>query len=1161
MSRALIRAPWALWLSILAAASCQVTFPRQACTRDGECPTGEVCFVDDLCLPPAVALRRGGDLGTACRVEAGLEVGCEGALVCRMGRCVGSGGRLSCAGPSSGAPLFGGVSGASPDGPDAVVVKWSPAADETVHAEMTYLVYMSTREDGFDLSAPVATLVGQAQHRQTGLNEGTVYYFLVRSRDADGQSDCNQKVVSAAPRGLGACVDYARDVKPILDGSCVRCHSGASAPQDLRLDSYQGVLQGGRSGNEVVKCQPGSSLLFLKVSLDSPPVGARMPFDGPPYLSAFQIDTLRGWLAGGAIASCEAPSQLCNDTAPPSFAGLTSAQLQPSGVAAKLCWSAASDAVTAAGELVYDLFQATSPGAQAFNQLPRLTSPKGASCVEVDGLMPGQEYCWVVRARDEAGNRDANTQERCLTTPAASCVDFATMVQPIFRAECVHCHGGANPPRGLKLDSYAGVKAGGLSGNEVQACRPQESLLYMKISSDTPPVGARMPLDGPPYLSANEIALVRRWIEEGARQSCSEADPCADSTTPSFLGLTGATAKNPTAAELCWTAGSDDLTPAANLLYDVYWASVSGGQLFSSPPGLTSPAGASCVTAQALSPGDRYCFVVRARDAAGNRDSNTQERCLTMPPLPAGCLDYATLIQPLFDQHCTRCHAGPLAPQGLELDSYPHAIAGSVRRSEIDACNSAGSLLSMKISANPPLGKRMPFDGPPYLSPAQVAMVNQWIDNGATRSCSEPQSCADTQPPSFAGINSAAAVDLTTIRVCWPQATDNVTGASAIRYDIYEATSPGSELYGEPAQHSAVDQLCRDVKVGPGTYLCFVVRARDLAGNVSPNTQEKCATTAASGCALEYDDVRPILASRCVHCHRGANPPRFLDCSSYGGVLAGGAVRGEVRGCDPNASLLLSKISGAVCGRRMPFDGPPYLAPSQLSVFQQWVASGARERCSSPSPCSDTTHPTFFGASSAQAMGPATARVCWNPASDDTSPASAISYEVFEAAAPGGERFLSPASYAAPAGSSCLEIPVPPDQTSCFVVRARDLRGNRDGNSVERCVRPPAACVDYSSRLQPVFQARCTHCHSGPGAPRGIRWDSYSNTMANQGEVEACNPDGSKLTRVAERCEMPLDTSPGVCATPACLTPSQQRLFRSWIDQGASPGCPAAGCP
>ncbi|MEZ4403837.1 MAG: c-type cytochrome domain-containing protein [Kofleriaceae bacterium] len=88
---------------------------------------------------------------------------------------------------------------------------------------------------------------------------------------------------------------------------------------------------------------------------------------------------------------------------------------------------------------------------------------------------------------------------------------------------CLACHtaGGSSPigltVGGLDLGSYAGLRRGGVqSGADIVVPgRPCESVLYQKVRPG-PPYGARMPLDGPPYVSAAEQDLIHDWIAEGA---------------------------------------------------------------------------------------------------------------------------------------------------------------------------------------------------------------------------------------------------------------------------------------------------------------------------------------------------------------------------------------------------------------------------------------------------------------------------------------------------------------------------------------------------------------------------------------------------------------------------------------------------------------------
>jgi hypothetical protein len=49
-----------------------------------------------------------------------------------------------------------------------------------------------------------------------------------------------------------ATMDFARDIKPILERSCVECHSGARPKGFFDITSRAGLLKGGQSGEPAV---------------------------------------------------------------------------------------------------------------------------------------------------------------------------------------------------------------------------------------------------------------------------------------------------------------------------------------------------------------------------------------------------------------------------------------------------------------------------------------------------------------------------------------------------------------------------------------------------------------------------------------------------------------------------------------------------------------------------------------------------------------------------------------------------------------------------------------------------------------------------------------------------------------------------------------------
>jgi hypothetical protein len=105
----------------------------------------------------------------------------------------------------------------------------------------------------------------------------------------------------------------------------------------------------------------------------------------------------------------------------------------------------------------------------------------------------------------------------------------------------------------------------------------------------------------------------------------------------------------------------------------------------------------------------------------------------------------------------------------------------------------------------------------------------------------------------------------------------------------------------------------------------------------------------------------------------------------------------------------------------------------------------------------DTTPPKFGGLKAAFACTPGPQRpgqttpftLSWDAASDDGTPDSLIVYDVYLAAAPGGEDFSEP-TWTTPPGVTGYRTPgLASHGTFYFVVRARDLAGNEDRNTVE----------------------------------------------------------------------------------------------------------------
>jgi hypothetical protein len=130
-----------------------------------------------------------------------------------------------------------------------------------------------------------------------------------------------------------------------------------------------------------------------------------------PRLALVSLVVTAAWMFG-------APAEARNDNRPPRFTGLESAvTCLPGPVGGTressyhLEWPWARDNVTPRHAIVYDIYQATSPGAQDFSTPTYTTGPR-RNHFDTPPLRSDRSYYFVVRARDRAGNRDSNTVER-----------------------------------------------------------------------------------------------------------------------------------------------------------------------------------------------------------------------------------------------------------------------------------------------------------------------------------------------------------------------------------------------------------------------------------------------------------------------------------------------------------------------------------------------------------------------------------------------------------------------------------------------------------------------------------------------------------------------------------------------------------------------------
>ena len=169
--------------------------------------------------------------------------------------------------------------------------------------------------------------------------------------------------VSAQPPVTDATVpptpDFARDVMPILETNCLRCHNSAKMESGLLLESHEDLLRGGDSGSPLIPGKPDESPLILQIEGRAKP---KMP--PKKDLQPEEIAVLRAWVAAGAAyskvirVSIDEKVPALTQTAP-MLPQVTSLAWRPDG-----------------GQLVV----------AGYKQVRRLTMPGGASVAPLNGL-------------------------------------------------------------------------------------------------------------------------------------------------------------------------------------------------------------------------------------------------------------------------------------------------------------------------------------------------------------------------------------------------------------------------------------------------------------------------------------------------------------------------------------------------------------------------------------------------------------------------------------------------------------------------------------------------------------------------------------------------------------------------------------------------------
>lgn len=300
--------------------------------------------------------------------------------------------------------------------------------------------------------------------------------------------------------------------------------------------------------------------------------------------------------------------------------------------------------------------------------------------------------------------------------------------------------------------------------------------------------------------------------------------------------------------------------------------------------------------------------------------------------------------------------------------------------------------------------------------------------------------------PRFDGISSTAPASDVAVQVTWAPAEDATTAASDLVYRVYVATKSGKQNFSKPAVTSppgASSALVGNLE--PDTDYYFVVRAVDADGNEDQNAVELVGTPSVDDEAPEFDGVKrgtPAGAAEIELSWSPASddktPPEGISYIVRWGTTEANA---------PVGTVIAHSAPGATS---VVVSGLP--APSEkyyFNVTAQDAAGNVDGNTTSKlfKTGDDVTAPRFSGCSGATDPGATTALVSWNPATDDTSAADQIVYNVYAFTKDVDEdTAFGNAAGTFVGGEQGRVTGLLAGTQYSFVCRAQDISGNEDQN-------------------------------------------------------------------------------------------------------------------
>ncbi len=735
------------------------------------------------------------------------------------------------------APAFDGVTEASALSDGWTQVSWDAADDDVSDSSrIVYRVYVGVAGAPVDYTARVAVSpAGATSVGVPGLPQGVDLEIAVRAVDEKGNEDTGTRTVK-----LNLVDTYGPQFAGV---SKVEGKSGSS----VEVSWPEATDQAAVTGYWVYLSEtptPVATAKAIKVSAEKRSLVIEQLKEATTYYAAVRsIDA-----AGNDDRNRKVVSGSTLDVTAPDFAGITSAT--PGGTAVRLIWPEASDLVTAAADLTYNIY--ASENSAEHDYTTPLATVQGTTTYLISGLAPSTEYHFVVRAEDAAGNEDDNEVEQTVTTGTMADTtppNFAGIASAVTKTSVmIELNWAAATDD--QTDSAAIVY-------DIWVSTTDAGQVFTDPPAVTSAPGATAyNFDGLDPNTKYFFVVRARNIAELSDPNTNQASATtkSDDDAPVFAGPTAVTGLSPTSFRVSWDAAVDAFA-ASSIKYDVYVATTSGAQNYAALP-TKSVTGALFLDILGQTRSTTYYVVVRASDPDGNMVENTIEvagatLADTTGPVMSGVPSLTTLSQTSIKVDWAAATDDSYPANQLRYQVfYSTAVGGPFSSRPVTGFGAITDTITGLAVNTQYYVYVVARDGVPNLG---VATPN------ATVFTSSDNTAPIMSAVSLTGTSSSS---VNTITLSWTAATDDFSSAGNIYYEICRSTV--DEACDTFSVYTNTSAGATSIALGSqtlGQRYYYKVRAVDQAGNRGTTADDVTDATAPSAPATPTPYSTPFIGA------------------------------------------------------------------------------------------------------------------------------------------------------------------------------------------------------------------------------------------------------------------------------------------------------------